>query len=79
MKQKEKTREEIMLQKKELFLQWNAKLRHAERNYRLHYSTKYYRKYAPEDLERHWIEDIEKMKRRVVEYERRIAVEENSK
>lgn len=80
MKQKGKTREEILLQKRELSLQWGAKIRHAERNYRLHYSTKYYRKYAPEDVERHWIEDIERLKRLIAEYEKSIVnEEENSK
>ena len=79
MKQKEKTREEILLQKRELHLQRKAKWRHSEMNYRLHYSIKYYRKYAPEDLERHWIEDIERLKRRIVVYERCIAEEENNR
>lgn len=80
IKQKRKTREEILLQKKELRLQIAAKMRHSERNYRLHYSIKYFRKYAPEDVERHWIEDIERLKRRIAEYERSIVEgEENSK
>ena len=79
MEQKGKTREEILLQKRELHLQRKAKWRHSEMSYKLHYSIKYYRKYAPEDLDRHWIEDIERLKRRIVEYERFIAEEENSK
>ena len=74
MKQKGKTKEEIRLQKRELSLQWRAKIRHSERNYRLHYSTKYYRKYAPEDVERNWIEDIERLKRVVADYESHIDV-----
>lgn len=78
MKQNVKTREEILLQKRELHLQRKARWRHSEMGYRLHYSIKYYRKYAPEDLERHWIEDIEKLKRRVAEYERRIVEEEKN-
>lgn len=79
IKQKGKIREEILLQKRELHLQIVAKLRHSEKNYRLHYSIKYYRKYAPEDVERHWIEDIERLKRRIAEYERRVVEEkENS-
>lgn len=79
IKQKGKIREEILLQKRELRLQIVAKLRHSEKNYRLHYSIKYYRKYAPEDVERHWIEDIERLKRRIAEYERRVVEEkENS-
>ena len=73
MKQKGETREEILLQKKELRLQIRAKIRHSEMNYRLHYSIKYYRKYSPEDLERHWIENIEKLKRLVAEYEKNIV------
>lgn len=74
MKQKGKSRKEIMLQKRELYLQRVAKLRHSDLNYRIHYSTKYYRKYAPEDLERHWIEDIERLKRVVADYESHIDV-----
>lgn len=79
MRQKGKTREEILLQKRELRLQRKAKIRHSEMNYRLHYSIKYYRKYAPEDLERHWIEDIEKLKRLIAEYEKSIVNEEKNR
>ena len=80
MGQKRKTKEEILLQKRELHLQRKAKWRHSEMNCRLHYSIKYYRKYAPEDLEQHWIENIERLKRRIVEYEKNTVNEkENSK
>ena len=79
MKKEGETREEILLKKRELRLQIKAKIRHSEMNYRLHYSIKYYRKYAPEDLERHWIEDIEKLKRLITEYEKNIANEEENR
>ena len=79
MEQKRKTKEEILLQKRELHLQRKAKWRHSEMSYKLHYSTKYFRKYAPEYLERHWLENVEKLKRYITEYERRIAEEENNK
>ena len=79
MKQKRKSREEILLQKKELRLQRSAKFRHSEINFRIHYSTSYFRKYAPEEVERRWIEDIENLKKVIAKYERRITgVEENS-
>lgn len=79
MKHKVKSREDILLRKRELRLQRVAKMRHSDMNYRLHYSTKYYRKYAPEDVERHWIEEIEKLKRLVAEYEKSISNEEENK
>ena len=78
MRQKGKTRKEILLQKEELRLQRNAKIRHAEINFRLHYSTSYFRKYAPEEVERRWIEDIENLKKAIAKHERRLAEEEKS-
>ena len=75
MKQKGKTRKEILLQKEELRLQRNAKFRHSEINFRVHYSTSYFRKYAPEEVERRWIEDIDNLKKAIAEHERRIVEE----
>ena len=79
MSVKEKTeREQKKLLRRELALQRERKRFHAEREFGLHYSVSYYRKYAPEEVERHWLNDLNNVKRILDEYESRLVETNNN-
>lgn len=80
MSVKEKNgREQRKLRRRELALQRERKHYHAERDLGLRYSTSYYRKYTPEEVEKHWLNDINRLKRILDAYESRLAETENKK
>ena len=72
----EKTeREQKKLLRRELALQRKRKQQHAERELGLRYSTSYYRKYSPEEVEKHWLNDLNNLKRILNEYESHLVEE----
>lgn len=55
--------------KKELSIQKELKIRHAERDLELRYSTNFYRKHSPEEVEKKWMDDIMNLKHILDDYE----------